>query len=394
MAVTELRSYPTPARLRNLLTCLLVILCLPAQAAVLPEERVDNLYHSYDGGGVTIDGPSILVRKNIGETVSLSANYYVDMISGASIDVEATASAYSEERKEYSLGADYLVDKTRLSVGYTNSNEDDYQAETTSFSVSQDFFGDLSTLSMRVSFGNDDVGRNGDENFAAEATHRRYGLTWNQVLTPKLMAALSIETVSDEGFLNNPYRSVRYLDPTVEKGFSYEPELYPTTRNSDALALRAIYRLPYRAALKGEARTYADSWGISARNFELRYTHPLGESLLLEAKLRQYQQNGADFYSDLFDYSEATNFRARDKELSDYTTSTVGLGVTYRLPGDWSLLSDRNTINLYWDYMMFDYDNFSDVRVHERETNTLDAGEEPSYKFASNVIRLYWSLWF
>ncbi|MDH3856544.1 MAG: hypothetical protein OEV07_01000, partial [Gammaproteobacteria bacterium] len=31
------------------------------RAAVLPEERVDLLYHRYDGGGAEIDGPSFLV---------------------------------------------------------------------------------------------------------------------------------------------------------------------------------------------------------------------------------------------------------------------------------------------------------------------------------------------
>ena len=44
-------------------------------AAVLPDERIDVLYHGYDGGGAEIDGPSILVRKNIGASVSVAANY-------------------------------------------------------------------------------------------------------------------------------------------------------------------------------------------------------------------------------------------------------------------------------------------------------------------------------
>ncbi len=34
-----------------------------AVAQVLPEDRADALYHSYDGGGVKITGPSILLRK-------------------------------------------------------------------------------------------------------------------------------------------------------------------------------------------------------------------------------------------------------------------------------------------------------------------------------------------
>ncbi len=57
---------------------------LPLLAAQLPEERADAMYHRYDGGGVTISGPSILARKQFGESISVSANYYVDAISSAS----------------------------------------------------------------------------------------------------------------------------------------------------------------------------------------------------------------------------------------------------------------------------------------------------------------------
>ena len=42
------------------------LLLLPATAlgAVLPDDRADLLYHYYDGGGgVTIDGPSLLLRR-------------------------------------------------------------------------------------------------------------------------------------------------------------------------------------------------------------------------------------------------------------------------------------------------------------------------------------------
>ncbi|MFI2812099.1 MULTISPECIES: DUF3570 domain-containing protein [Microbulbifer] len=351
------------------------------------------MYHSYSGGGVTIDGPSILVRKNVGNSVSLSANYYVDMISGASIDVEATASPYSEQRDEYSLGADYLVDKTTVSIGYTNSSENDYQAETVAFGISQAFFGELSTLDMRVSFGNDDVFRNGDPDFAADAQHRRYAVNWNQILTTKLIAELSVETVADEGFLNNPYRTVRYADPASALGFSYQPEIYPTTRNSDAVALRAKYRLPYRAAIRAEYRRYADSWGVEADNIEFRYTHPLREQdeWILEGKLRFYQQDAADFYSDLFPYRDATNFRARDKELSNFSDISIGIGVAYVLPERWSLFDRKNTINFYWDHILFEYDDFRDVTVHNPE-NTIAPGEEPGYSFGANVIRLFWSV--
>jgi len=65
-------------------------------ATVLPDDRADLLYHAYDGGGLTVDGPAVLVRKSFKDQVSVWGHYYVDRVSSASIDVVTTASSYSE----------------------------------------------------------------------------------------------------------------------------------------------------------------------------------------------------------------------------------------------------------------------------------------------------------
>ncbi|MGD8429471.1 MAG: hypothetical protein PVH31_03615, partial [Ectothiorhodospiraceae bacterium] len=160
---------------------------LPAGAAVLPEDRADLLYHRYDGGGVTVDGPSLLIRKSIGKNVSVSGNYYVDMVSSASIDVVTTASEYSEERREQSASVDYLHGGTIMSGSYTRSVESDYTANTASFGISQDFFGDLTTLSMNYSRGWDTVGKNGDPSFEEDVSRQDYSLGLSQVLTKNLL---------------------------------------------------------------------------------------------------------------------------------------------------------------------------------------------------------------
>ena len=136
-----------------------------ADAGVLPEDRADVLLHSYDGGGVTIQGPSVLVRKQFAQKFSVSANHYVDRVQSASIDVVTTASPYEEERTQQSVGLDYLHDRWMMNVGFTNSDENDYTAETFSFGISQDIFGDLTTVSLGYSLGDDTVRRRGDASF-------------------------------------------------------------------------------------------------------------------------------------------------------------------------------------------------------------------------------------
>lgn len=357
-------------------------------AAVLPEERADVLFHSYDGGGVTVDGPSILVRKSIGQSVSVKANYYVDSISSASVDVISNASPYTEERTETSLGVDYLYNKTLMNLSYTKSDESDYLAETSSFSISHDMFGDLTTVTLGYSVGNDDISNNTDETFLRSAKRQnfRFGLT--QVLTKNSLLGVNLETITDEGFLSSPYRPYRFSDGTT---FGKAPEKYPNTRTSNALSFRLKYFLPYRAALSGEYRYFHDTWGISANNVEIGYTHPLKANWILDVHYRYYTQKAADFYSDLFSREGELNFLARDKELSTFQDHTIGISVSYEFkPSSWQFI-DTGTLNFSLDHIRFNYDDFRDETA---AGGTLAPGEEPFYSFTANVIMAYLSIWY
>jgi len=357
-------------------------------AAVLAEERADMLYHRFDGGGVVIDGPSLLVRKNFSGKVSVAANYYVDHVSSASIDVLSSASPYTEERTEKSISVDYLHEKTIMSIGTTQSVESDFDATTTSFSISQDMFGDLTNVSLGFSLGTNTVGKNGDSNFREDVEVRNYRVSLTQVITKNMIAAASFESITDEGFLNNPYRSVRFIDPSDADNFLFQPEVYPGTRTSNAFAIRTKYYLPYRAAIEFDYRFFNDSWGISANTFELGYTHPWQQDWVFDVHTRFYDQSRADFYSDLFPFQDAQNFLARDKELSSFRSTTLGFGASYLFkPSDWESI-DKGSVNLKFDYIQFDYDDFRDI------TKSGTAGNEPLYEFSANVIRLFVSLWF
>lgn len=363
--------------------------CGIATAGVLPEDRADLLLHSYDGGGVTIQGPSLLVQKQFAKKFSASANYYVDKVSSASIDVITTASPYKEERRQYSVGLDYLHDRWLMNIGFVNSEESDYAAKTFSFGISQDVFGDLTTISLGYSLGDDTVGRRGDPTFRDTVRRQSYRLGLSQILTRNLLLGLSFETITDEGFLNNPYRSVRYVDPTSPLGYSYERELYPRTKTSDAAAIRLRYYLPWRAAISGEFRTYHDTWAVDAKTFELGYTQPIKDGWIIETKLRSYSQTEANFYSDLFPSANYQNFMARDKELSAFDSQSVRLAVTYNiLRGGWKFV-DRGTLNVIYDHIQFNYDDFRDLR----QTGGV-VGQEPLYGFDANVFQLFASFWF
>ena len=368
--------------------CLVALFSLSSHAAVLESDKADVLYHSYQGGGMKIDGPALLVRKKASESFAISAYYYVDTISSASVDVMSTASPYTEERKEFQLGGEYLYDKTVMSISVGQSDESDYLAKSVALNISHDTFGDLTTVSFGLVAGDNEIKRNGDDNFLENSEQYRVRAGINQVLTRNLTAGINLEAIADEGYLNNPYRSVRFVDASNAAGVSYQAEVYPNTRNSFAIKLSSSYYLPYRAALFANYRYFTDSWQIDSQDYELMYRQPFGESVELELKARYYRQTAASFYSDLFPYRDAQNFLARDKELSDFNDLTLGVGLTYKIPTRFSPNDWPSEISLQWDHIKFNYNDFRNPNAEG------GIGAEPLYAFSANVIRAFVSVYF
>ena len=364
-----------------------------AFAGVLPDDRADVLYHLYDGGGVSIDGPSVLVRKKLGKSFSVVGNYYVDMISSASIDVVTQASPYEEERTQYSLGVDYLRGNTTMRVGWTTSEESDFDAETVNFSVSQDMFGDLTTLTLSYALGDDLVRRSDDETFERPLDRQIYGVGITQILTKNLISTLNFETVTEEGFLNNPYRSVRYLDASDPggRGFTFEAEEYPNTRTSNAVGLRARYFLPYRAAIEGEYRFFTDTWDIESHTASISYIHPW-RNWTFTGKFRYHDQTGAHFFSDLFPGPQATNFRGRDKEISPLTSYTFKLQAAYEFLSDdgdpWGFIK-RGKVTASYALLNVDYHDFTDLRQ-----TGFAVGAEPLYSLDADIVQVFFSFFY
>lgn len=391
--------------LRNLArfaACTALALVGVAGAAVLPDDRADIFYSDYKGGGMNITGESVLVRKKFSEQFAVEANYFVDKVSGASVDVLSTASVIKDERQQKSLSLEYIHDKATYNLAYTNSTERDYISNTTHFAVSQDLFGDLTTVSLGFTNSRNRVGENnGISGIAVKgfSTSRSFEGGLSQVVTKDLIAGVALAVITDQGYLANPYRSIRYCavpGSTVvcAGGALTSEQLYPKTHTSTAVEARAKYYLWYRAAASASYRYYTDSWGILAHTAELQYTHPISNRWILEGRFRYYQQNHASFYSDLFPTVNYQNFQARDQNLAASTNTTVGLKATYAfLPDGWKIFK-RGTVTGDVSRIHFKYDDFRDTRDFQTPTFTGPAGTEPLYQFNATVYQIYVSMFF
>jgi hypothetical protein len=395
-----MRTSPRPfGRLAALATVLVV--CV-AGAAVLPDDRADIFYSSYKGGGMDITGESVLVRKKFTENFAVEANYFVDKVSGASVDVLSNASVIKDERKQKSISVEYIHDKTQYNLSYTNSTERDYKSNTTHFSLSQDMFGDLTTITLGFTNSDDGVGENNGTAFKpvvswlGHAQSRSYEAGLSQVLTKNLIASTSLEVITDQGYLSNPYRSIRYLDPTVPLGYSLGTQIYPNTHTSTAVEGRAKYYLPYRAAASVSYRYYSDTWGIRGNTVEVGYTQPVSNLWIFEGRVRHYSQNHATFYSDLFPFNGSQNFEGRDKDLAASTNTTIGAKVTYAfLPEGWKIFK-RGTVTGDVSRIRFKYSDFRDIKDYNDTPagGGYAAGTEPLYGFDATVYQIYLSMFF
>lgn len=362
-----------------------------SHAGVLPDDRVDLLWHDYDGGGIQVEGPSVLIQKKLTDDFAVNANYYTDMITSASIDVVTQASPYKEQRHQGSVGFEFLNGKTTYSGGEIHSVEPDYLSNTGYFAISQDMFGDLTNVSMGFTRGWDWVGRVDHgvvQNFHQSVDRRNWQLGISQILTRNSLLTFNYEATDSEGYLNNPYRSARYLSSSGS-GYSYEEERYPHTRTGNALSLEYKYYLPYRASIDGSYRFYTDTWSIIAHTFTLGYTQPIGQSWILDGTVRYYRQREASFYSDLYPYFDSQNFLARDRELAAFDSVTLGGGVTYQLPITRYSWLQRSTMNFRYDRLSIHYKDFRDVLIPAE-----GPGTEPFYVLDANVMQFFLSAWY
>ncbi|MGE0115138.1 MAG: DUF3570 domain-containing protein [Steroidobacteraceae bacterium] len=370
--------------MRILSASLLCLVAVMAHAGVLPEDRADVMYHIYNGDGTTVQGPALLVRKKFGESVAANATLDLDSVTGASIDVRTSgASPLKEHRTQWSSGISYLRGKTTYNVNYLNSKETDYLSDNVSFGISEDMFGDLTTVTLGFTRGWDDVSQNMQTHVQhkGNADRRNYRLGLSQIFTRNFIVNVNYESSALEGYLQNPYRRVRY-GASNSPLISYQDERYPGTRTSNALSVDGRYYLPYRASLKAGYRFYTDSWGVTAHTGELEYVHPIGAKWTVEGNARYYTQTHADFYADLFPYIDAQNFLARDKILANFNDWSIRLGGSWRWVQGTKLYG---VVSLYAEHIQYNYLDYRDAEVADAPIN------QPLFSFGANVFMVQYT---
>jgi hypothetical protein len=144
-----------------------------------------------------ITGESVLARKKFTENFALDYSYFVDKVSGASVDVLSQASVIKDERKQNSVTATFVHDKTTYTLSFSNSIERDYISNTPHASLEPGHVRRLTTMTLGFGRTRDKVGENNGTAFVpnvawlGHAESRSYELGLSQILTRNWITSLN-----------------------------------------------------------------------------------------------------------------------------------------------------------------------------------------------------------
>ncbi len=376
-----------------------LLLVRSTSADVLPDNRADVFYSKYSGGGMDITGYSATARAKITENFAVEANYFIDKVSGASIDVLSQASVIKDERKQKSGTLEYLHDKTTYTASYTSSVERDYISDTASFSLEPGHV-------RRFDHGDAGIFRYAQQS-RREQRHR-------QRSERRLDRTRPYARVQRRRLANSHQELYRGRKPSSHhrrrlSGESLSVDSLSRSFESQGLQPRqpGLSRHPHqhRSAGAGEIlstvprRGNGACTGTTTTPGEWSAT-PTNSITPIRFAIVGYSKDGcaitsrlpASFYSDLFPFADSQNFTARDQNLAALDNTTVGAKVTYAfLPEGWKMFK-RGTVTFDASRIRFNYLDFRNIKYFG--VPQYSPGTEPLYNFNANVFQVFVSVYF
>ncbi len=293
------------------------------------------------------------------ESVRVYAGYDADIVSGATepikagplsgVDVVSGATSFDDVRHVGQGGFSIERRATRLSGSYAYGTESDYRSQSFSVSAGADFFQKNTQIDLSYARGFDRVctsefsstvppsSRQALDSstgcFSSAADNRatrdveldNFQVAWTQSWTPVFTTQAVLTGQLQNGFLENPYRSV-VIAPSGEAALENHPE----NRARGALTLHGRYFIrSWRAALGVSVRGYHDTWDLWAGTYELSLERHFTPWLRVLGRARFHQQSGVLFWSDDYTGGEPQTgprgqYWTGDRELSPLLSYSAG----------------------------------------------------------------------
>jgi hypothetical protein len=326
-----------PRRNRTWIDCagLALGLSVSSSAALAQDSFVAKTETYTDSDHTTVVRPSLSATKDLssalGWNVRAGAAYSVDVITTASVDVvtQATVPEFEDRRQEAEGSLTYSGSEgLEVGASYTYSTEADYKSRAVSVRAARDFAGRSITLSGRVGVVQDDVLHILDTSFEESLDGVGYMVAVSRPLTPRLVWRGGYEGARFSGYMQSPYRAVRFGDGTARL------ERHPDERLRHSIFAGAAWHLGGSSAVQPQYTFYADDWGVESHEIDLQYLFEPTDGVILRTRYRLYLQSAADFYEERYiGLPETYRFWTVDKRLGRMIGHLAGIRVQYKLPG-------------------------------------------------------------
>lgn len=321
-----------------------------------------------DSDHVTVVTPSVAVGVENVSGASLQANYLVDVVSAASVDIVSTASSrWQEVRHGAGVSGDYKPHDLGVGVGGSVSSEPDYLSYGGYGRITQDFNEKNWTAFFGFGVSRDMVGRCGGNSgvctpfsvFSREVLRDSFNGGVNVIIDPSSLGSLSLDVIVENGDQSKPYRYIPMFSPSVAplvpKGASINwvnnnrlaerpLEQLPLSRERFALTARYARRLGSTTVRLME-RGYYDTWGLFAASTDVRLIWDLGRRFQLGPHTRFHVQRPVTFWRRAYVSGTGWDlplYRTGDREQGPLWTVLGGLDVKWYLgsssdPRGWAL---------------------------------------------------------
>ena len=310
-----------------------------------------SAYH--DDMDVDVATPSIgATVEHVTDGWGLGANFLVDVVTAASVDILATASPHWQEvRYVPAINGHFGVEDFDFALRANMSHEPDYIALAAGLTVTGEFRQKTITPSIGYEYSYDINGRRNTPFDVFSTIIQRHAINLGLGLVADKATFMSFAgtAVFEDGDGSKPYRHIPVFQRDIAQqvlpgqtidsvNFFREPERpleqLPVTRKRFALAFQIAHRFS-GATIRASERVYVDTWGTKATTTDAKFFYDVTKEFRLWPHLRFHAQTAADFYElayiveDTADGVKLPQRRTGDRELGPLIGITGGAGVRY-----------------------------------------------------------------
>ncbi|HEX3597038.1 MAG TPA: DUF3570 domain-containing protein [Polyangiaceae bacterium] len=327
----------------------------PSQLPILARASGATTFYA-DTDHVSVVTP--VATAELGDRYSVwnvRAQYLVDVISAASVDIVSTASQrWHEVRQAGSLEAAYKPHDIGARLSGAISREPDYSSTAGGLDVVWDFSKQGHTAFLGYARDQDTIGRTGTPFSVFSRSLAQDSITAGVSLTlgPAAVLSMTNELILERGDQSKPYRYIPMFSSdvaaSIAKGDSIDDvnakrlqirplEQLPLTRERYSVTARFAYRFPH-STLRVDERLYTDSWRLHASTTEVRYVADVSRRWTVWPWMRFNAQTPVYFWNRAYvarfgpsGSFELPQYRTGDRELGPLSTVGLGAGASYAM---------------------------------------------------------------